>query len=271
MNLTSRGKNLVWRQPSLSRAVELRTAFAYAVIAGLTGIFLAGLSLADTESGFGVRTIVAFALGLIAASAFASSLTLLIHLRHRLLLISLGAAGLAAAGLWLGQTPLESVAKIVFATATGLWLALLLTSIGQVMLISALIIFVDFYSVFWGPTRKMVDSGGPWIEYLTISLPTFGEAAVSRLGASDIVFFSLFLGAALSFGLRRTASALAMSASFVVTMIIGVCLNIGVPALPMLSIFFILANTDLLYKRLFHKKEGGAASGQGGNVRRSSP
>lgn len=238
--------------PSLNRETEVRTALIYAVIAALTGIFLGGLSLTGAASADDtvIRTIMAFALGLIAACALSSTLAFLVVLRHRLLLISLGAAILAAVGVWLGLMPLESTAKIIFATATGLWIGLMLTSIGQVALISALIIFVDFYSVFFGPTRKMVESGGPWIEYLTISLPVFGESAASRLGISDIIFFSLFVGATLTFGLRRTVSALAMTASFVATMTVGVWLEIGVPALPLLSIFFILSNGDLLYKKL---------------------
>lgn len=269
MNRGPRKTKLVFSKPRLDRRAEVRTALIYAVIAGMTGLLLAGLSLADAGPDDSIRAIVSFALGLIAACALASSLTFLIFLRHRLLLISLGAAICAVGGIWLGLVPVESMAKIIFATAAGLWIALMLTSIGQVVLISALIIFVDFYSVFFGPTKKMAESGGPWIEYLTISLPAFGESAVSRLGISDIVFFSLFVGSALTFRLRRTVSALAMTMSFIVTMIIGVRLNIGVPALPLLSIFFLLSNADLLYKRLVHGSGGnGHPGGQAGEDRR---
>lgn len=170
-------------------------------------------------------------------------------LRHQLLLLTLAALLVTTGAITLGWTPLESLAKVVLATTGGLWIAMMLTSIGQVLLISALIIFVDVWSVFLGPTKKMVESGGPWIDYFTINLPVFGADAVSRLGVSDIIFYSLFIGCALTWRLRRTLTALALALSFVATMIVGVSLEIGVPALPLLSVFFLLTNGDLLYRR----------------------
>lgn len=248
-----RGKDLKGipiRTPSLNFRVELRTAFVFA------GIFIAGVAalaaLLFTEAinpESSARLGVSFALGLIAACAISSTLAFLINLRHWLLLLALMAALAAAAAIWQGWGPVEGLAKIVFATSAGLWIALMLTSISQVLLICALVIGVDIWSVFLGPTKKMVESGGPWIDYLTINLPVFGADAVSRLGASDIIFFSLFVGCTLLWRLRRTLTALALTLSFVSTMLVGVSLEIGVPALPLLSIFFLLVNADLLYLR----------------------
>ena len=121
----------------------------------------------------------------------------------------------------------------------------------------------------------MVESGGPWIDYLTINLPVFGADAVSRLGVSDIIFFSLFVGCTLIWRLRRTldgadAGAVVRGA----TMVVGVSLDIGVPALPLLSIFFLLANGDLLYHALPGRTGRGPPSRSGGRaqaVGKSSP
>ncbi len=205
---------------------------------------------ADGDTGL----VLVFALGLLIACGLSSSLSFLASLGHRLLLLAL-LAGLASAGATAaGWGTAEMLAKLVFAVCTGLWIGLMLTSISQVLLISGLIIIVDFYSVFLGPTKKLVESSSNWINYLTINLPVFGEPAVSRLGISDMIFFSLFTAAALTYRLRRTITVLTMAASFVGTMIAGVALGKGVPALPLLSVSFILANADLLYQRFMTEK-----------------
>lgn len=248
-------QKFVMGRPRLVRKQEWETALIYAGLIASTSLVLAVLYASGAAEESGSRLMLSFALGLILACALASSLAFIIVWRHRLLLIALASFATAAGSIFLGITPLESLAKIVLAASTGLWISLMLSSTGQVVLIASLIIAVDFYSVFFGPTKKLLESGGPWLDYFTISLPVFGESAVSRLGISDIIFFSLFLGCTLVFSLRRLTSALAMTASFVVTMIIGVELDIGVPALPLLSIFFLSANADVFIKRLRHSKE----------------
>ena len=242
--------------PRIELSAELRAALVFAGIVAAMGAVLAGLLATgrlDPESD--TRLVISFGLGLVAACALSSSLAFLLNLRHRLLLLTLSSGLVAAGAFALGWTPVEGVAKILFATTAGLWLAMMLTTISQVLLIAALIIFVDFWSVFLGPTKHMVESGGPWIDYFTISLPVFGADAVSRLGVSDIIFFSLFVGCALIWRLRRLLTAIALACSFVVTMVIGVSLDVGVPALPLLSIAFLLANGDLLYHRFLEEPE----------------
>ena len=216
-------------------------------------VVVPAMGLIDPESD--TRLILAFSLGIVITCALSSSLAFLIALRHRLLLITSGALFTTAGAIVVGLTPLEGLAKVILATSLGLWISLILTSVGQVLLISLLIVLVDFYSVFLGPTKKMVESGGPWLDYLTISMPVFGASGTSRIGAADIIFFSIFIGCTLTYRLRRTTTALAMTLSFVSTMVIGVRLDIGVPALPLLSIFFLLSNADLLYGRFLEEPD----------------
>lgn len=261
-------KGIPIQTPSFSYSVELRSALIFAGLLGAGAAaqyVLLSADVLDPQSD--TRLVISFALGLIAVCAISSGLAFLMNLRHLLLLLTLSAGLVAAGGLALEWTAVESLAKVVFATSAGLWIALMLTSISQVLLISMLIILVDIWSVFLGPTKKMVESGGPWIDYLTINLPVFGADAASRLGASDIIFYALFIGCTLIWRLRRITTALALNISFIATMMVGVTLGIGVPALPLLAVFFLLANGDLLYMRFLEEPDQRRSRG-GGSDRR---
>ncbi|MHB9112275.1 MAG: hypothetical protein ACYC4D_06570 [Thermoleophilia bacterium] len=257
-------KGIPIQTPRFSYSAELRSALIFASLLGAgtaAQYVLLATGVLDPDSD--TRLILSFALGLGTVCAISSSLAFLMNLRHLLLLLALSAGLVAAGGLALEWTAVESLAKVIFATSAGLWIALMLTSISQVLLISMLIIIVDMWSVFMGPTKKMVESGGPWIDYLTINLPVFGADAASRLGASDIIFYALFVGCTLIWRLRRIATALALAISFIATMIVGVTLGIGVPALPLLAIFFLLANGDLLYTRFLEGPDERRGHGDG--------
>lgn len=219
-----------------------------AVLAALLG---AGVIAADSEA----RVYLSFALGLLAACTFVSALTPLVRMRHWLLLTSGILALAAAAAIAAGLAPAESLFKLAFAACAGLWISMILPSISQVLAIAALIILVDIYSVFKGPTKMIVESGGPVIDYLTIGLPSFGAPATQRIGISDFIFFAIFTGCVLSFRLRRTATALAMSLSFIATMLISSRLEMGMPALPLLSLAFLGVNADLLYRRFLEEPD----------------
>jgi hypothetical protein len=242
--------------PEVRLRAETQSFIIFAAVLFACAAILAALVFADAiERDSDVRAILSFGVGLIAAAALASSLTFLVTLRHWLLAIAAAAALVAAGSIAAELVSVESLAKIVFGASAGLWISLMITSVGQVVLIAVLIILVDFYSVFLGPTRRMVESGSPWLDHLTISLPTMGLDAASRLGISDIIFFSLFIGCTLCFSLRRVTTALAMTVSLLGTMVVGVILDIGVPALPLMSVAFLLANADLLYRRFLEEPD----------------
>lgn len=244
------------RQAQLDRRQELISFIIFLALASLVVVTLqvlpGGGYLGDTSDP---RLYLSLALGLILACALVSSLTFMISLRHWLLVVSLLTALLAAGAIAAGAGELESAAKLVFAAATGLWISLMLSSISQVLIIAALIVVVDIYSVFMGPTKKIVESGGPVVDYLTIALPSFGVPAAQRIGISDFIFFAIFIGCALTFRLRRTATALATTLSFVATMVISDSLRAGMPALPLLSLSFLAMNADLLYRRFLEEPD----------------
>ena len=74
------------------------------------------------------------------------------------------------------------------------------------------------------------------------------------LGLPDVLFFSLFLGAAARFGLRRRATWLALVGSLGLTTVLAVYADpfktSGLPALPGISLAFLLVNVDLIWRRL---------------------
>ena len=69
-----------------------------------------------------------------------------------------------------------------------------------------------------------------------------------------MLFFALFLGAATRFGLRRYATWLALVVSLGLTTVLAVYADpfktSGLPALPGISLAFLLVNVDLIWRRL---------------------
>ena len=83
----------------------------------------------------------------------------------------------------------------------------------------------------------------------------------SHLGLPDILFFALFLGAAVRFGLRPGWTWVGMTLSFGVTVACAVWWNLdGLPALPALSLGFLVPNADLLWRALRNGSTGDPAS-----------
>ena len=77
------------------------------------------------------------------------------------------------------------------------------------------------------------------------------EGSFARLGPPDILFFGLFLAAAARFRLRVGWTWVAMAASFGTTLALAVWLELsGLPALPLLSLGFLIPNADLIWKEL---------------------
>jgi hypothetical protein len=122
-----------------------------------------------------------------------------------------------------------------------------------VVLIAAIIPFVDAFSVFApvGPTHRIVKHHPSVYNNLSVTFPVPGNDGAVQLGVPDVLFFSLFLAAAARFALRPGWTWLALTASFGVTIALAVALRLaGLPALPLLSLAFLLANADLLWERV---------------------
>ena len=151
----------------------------------------------------------------------------------------------------LGWEGPASFAKLGAATFAG-WLFLdFFEEASWVLVVSLIIPWVDAYSVWRGPTRTIVTHHVGVFEHLSFAFPVPGESGTANLGIPDMLFFALFLAAAARFRLRTGLTWVLMSASFGATIALAVWRDLGgLPALPLLSLAFLVANADLLWREV---------------------
>jgi hypothetical protein len=141
--------------------------------------------------------------------------------------------------------------KFAAVTLAGWWFLVFFESVSWVLLVALLIVPVDTYSVFQGPTKVIVEEQPEIFDALSIAFPLPGEHNSAQLGLPDVLFFALFLGATVRFSLRPGLTWVLMSLSFGATLALAVAFEInGLPALPLLSAAFILANADLIWRQV---------------------
>ena len=166
--------------------------------------------------------------------------------------IGIAALVLVAVTVVLEQLDLDIAAnfvKLAAAAAVGWWFLGFFEALSWVLLVALLIVPVDAFSVARGPTKEIVENQPEVFNALSISFPLPGQHSSAQLGLPDILFFSLFLGAAERFGLRVGWTWLAMTLSFGTTLALAVAFDVsGLPALPLLSIAFVAANADLIWR-----------------------
>lgn len=184
-------------------------------------------------------------------------------LGRRLLLLAAAALPLAVVCVWAGWVPLANVAKVVAAAALGIWIAAELERLSWVVIVAAVSAAVDVLSVAAGPTKAILDRGPVVVGYFTVTITWLGysvDEGYSGLGVSDVIFLALYLAAARRFGLRVGWSAVAMTASFLVTIAAAMWWT-ALPALPLLSAAFLLVNADLIWRRLGEGRAAGPPAG----------
>jgi hypothetical protein len=170
----------------------------------------------------------------------------------RLLLpASLATGGLAAlldlAGLEAGF----NVTKVVAFALFGFWFVQMLEALSWVVLVAAVIPLVDVASVYRGPTKVVVEEEPGVFERIAVSFSLPGEEAAARLGPPDVIFFALFLASTARFGLRKGATWVGMTAALSATLVATYVFDLsGLPALPAISLGFIVPNCDLLWRAL---------------------
>ena len=158
---------------------------------------------------------------------------------------------LLAAGLWQLDLPLlANVCKVAGFTLVGWWFLGFFAELSWVVLVAALIPLVDAYSVWRGPTSKITEDHEEVFTGVAVAFVVPG-GGTAQLGPPDFVFFAVFLAAAARFGLRPLATWIAMTVGLGLTIVCAVWWGLsGLPALPAISLGFLLANADLLGQRL---------------------
>jgi len=168
--------------------------------------------------------------------------------------------GLAAAvvGLVFDVVPLADLGKIAVGAGLGYWLGATLSELSSdlrvIVGLAVAVGVLDAISVFapQGPTHLLLTRAPQAVPYFVVAFPTMGYAvrdAYSGLGTTDVLFFSLYLAAAIGYHLRVRLTVVAMVASFVATVTIALWSR-ALPALPLLSLAFLAANADLIVARL---------------------
>jgi len=172
--------------------------------------------------------------------------------RSRLLLPAGVGFVLLAIGLSKASLPAESnFCKLAALTVFGWWFLSYFEAVSWVVLVALLIPWVDAYSVWRGPTKALTGKGHEHVfAALSVAFVVPGGGA-ARLGLPDVLFFAVFLGASVRFRLRPWWTFFAMLVGLGLTMILATWWTVGgLPALPAISLGFLIPNADLLWRRL---------------------
>jgi predicted enzyme related to lactoylglutathione lyase len=161
--------------------------------------------------------------------------------------VGLAFAALAAVLIAADLDVLANFAKVPAVTLLALWFLRFFERPSWVVLVAAIIPFVDALSVWRGPTRHIVSEEPEVFGALSLAFPAPDEGSF-QLGLTDLAFFTIFLGAAARWGLRVGWTWIALVASFGATIVLTVYADPfgidGLPALPGLAVGFLLANAD---------------------------
>jgi hypothetical protein len=164
-------------------------------------------------------------------------------------------AGLAFAALAIVLTVVHAdvfanFARLGACTLLGWWFLSYFETVAWVVLVAAIIPWVDAYSVWRGPTKTITQDHPHVFTVLSFAFPVPGEHAAANLGVPDLLFFALFLAAAARFGLRVYWTWIALVAALGLTIAATVYFDLsGLPALPGIALGFLVPNADLLYRR----------------------
>jgi hypothetical protein len=152
---------------------------------------------------------------------------------------------------WRADAHLASNFLKLAAYTFGGWAFLwLFEELAWVVLIACVIPFVDAISVAAGPTHTIVKHHIEVYSAVAVAFVAPGGVAAG-LGPPDILFFALFLASAVRWQLRPGWTWLAMTGMYSLTLVLANATDVnGLPALPFLSFGFLLANGDLLWRRL---------------------
>ncbi len=190
---------------------------------------------------------------------------LALPLRHArgLLPVGLAFAVLAAVLTYADVNVFANFARLGAATLLGWWFLGYFETLSWVVLVAAIIPWVDAYSVWRGPTKQIVEHHANVFGVLSFAFPVPGEHSAANLGIPDLLFFALFLAAADRFGLRVAATWLGMCTCLAATLVLvwtwdGIA---GLPALPAICLGFLVPNADLLWRDVRRARAGSTEPG----------
>ncbi|HLM35963.1 MAG TPA: hypothetical protein VK278_09305 [Gaiellaceae bacterium] len=155
-----------------------------------------------------------------------------------------------------GLDVIGDFSKLAAMTLLAWWFLTLFEDVSWAVIVALVIPWVDAYSVWRGPTRHIVEKRVEVFDALSFAFPTPGGGA-ALLGLPDLLFYALFLAAAVRWRLRVRLTWLCMTLSFGATMTLAIWGDVdGLPALPLLSVGFLAPNADLLWRQVRELRRG---------------
>ncbi|HEX3057514.1 MAG TPA: hypothetical protein VHP82_15380 [Gaiellaceae bacterium] len=144
----------------------------------------------------------------------------------------------------------ENFAKLFAAVFAGWAFLMLFERLSWVVIVALVIPLVDAVSVWRGPTHSI--TAHHFHVYLDVAIAFLVPAGrAAYLGPPDVLFYALFLAAAVRWRLRAGWTWIATTFMYGITIVIANALDVGgLPALPFLSFGFLAANADLLWAEL---------------------
>ena len=239
--MVGRAAAVLRRRRTLGLAALTAALVAYCAVAG-------HLWDLPTNADVALQSLVVF-------PAFAAAIWLALPLAKgstaRLVVVALLAGALALGLGLLGVGSASNVAKLSCYALVGFAFLTLFEELWWVAAVSLAVPWVDIWSVAVGPTRYVVEQRPGLFDHVSVAFPIPGEGTSVNVGPPDIVFFSLFLAAADRFGLRVGWTWFAMTGFLSLTLALVWKLDVsGLPALPAISLGFLLPNADLLWRSL---------------------
>jgi hypothetical protein len=141
-------------------------------------------------------------------------------------------------------------AKLAAAVCAGWAFLALFEQLSWVVIVACAIPVVDIISVWRGPTHTITQHHFEVYTAVAIAFLVPGGAA-AYLGPPDVLFFGLFLAAAMRWRLRVVWTWVVTVGMYALTVIVATAADVGgLPALPFLSAGLFLANGDLLWRAI---------------------
>jgi hypothetical protein len=206
--------------------------------------FLAAPSLPGLPAG-DVTVLVAGSIGLLMVAATTLSL---LPARETLIgpLILLLGAGLVSATLDAADVGAgANVSEALLAAAIGLLFARWLRAPAVAIAVPLFVAAIDVWSVALGPSSRLLENAPQPSDALSFDMPAWGgHGSAGQLGLSDAIFLAMFAAWALHFGFRKVATIAALMLGLVASLVLSILLDRAIPALPLLSAGYLLANVD---------------------------
>jgi hypothetical protein len=151
----------------------------------------------------------------------------------------------------------SNFAKFGAYAAIGFWFLRWFEEASWVVLVACIIPFVDAFSVYRGPTGSITKHHFSVYEHMAVAFIAPGRNSGAMFGPPDILFFALFTAAARRFRLRVNVTWILCAASYGAALVVAQTTGTsGIPALPFVSVAFLLANADLLWRRRRERVQG---------------